>query len=123
MLGSLYQLDGQRFQGESPEQLTHDVAAFESRRHQLEQLIGAQWPASTCRKANSLGHQLMSAFFRKVRALNVDDWKPLSDVDRQSLTFLHVWTMAFLLAREHEPAVGTRVDAYERREAARKGNK
>jgi hypothetical protein len=116
-LYALYELDSRRFHGESAEQFSRSVEAIDAERTQLARLIRDQWPASTCKKAYELGRYVLRGFFQKVKPLSRDDWKPLTQKERTSLAGAHIWEMAFELAREHEPAVGIRVEAYERAHA------
>jgi hypothetical protein len=62
----------------------------------------------------------MGAMHRKVEIVFVDNWRTPELSQRHSPVATHIWETAYLLAREHEPAVGARVEEYERKRAAEK---
>ncbi len=114
MLITIYHVDDQQFYGESRATYERDLDAMGTEGRQLEKLIDSQWPDSTCRKGLDLARRMMDAMHHKVEGVFVDDWKTPTPQERYGPVAMHIWEFAFELAREHEPAVGARVEAYER---------
>jgi hypothetical protein len=115
LLGSLYRADVLHFQGRSEADLKQSVKRLDQQAIRTARLIREQWTPSICQKALTLSRHLERAMYHRIKPVYPEDFKPLTRIDRQGLLLGQIWEVAAVLAREHEPAVAKRLDAYEGR--------